>query len=157
MADVDELLRLIQEQEKKLQFAQFTNETALAIGLLLIEKAKKTNKRVTIDITRSGQQLFHYAFDGTTPDNDQWVIRKNRVVNRFHTSSFYIRNLLLSEGTTLEEKYELNSLEYAAHGGAFPMIIKNVGVVGTITVSGLPQEEDHALVVAALEEYLKVK
>lgn len=157
MANVDELLRQIQEQEKKLQFAEFTNETALAIGLLLIEKAKKENKQVTIDITRCGQQLFHYAFDGTSPDNDQWVIRKNRVVNRFHTSSFYIRNLLLSQGKTLEEQYELSSLEYAAHGGAFPMIIKNVGVIGTITVSGLPQEEDHALVVAALEEYLKRK
>jgi uncharacterized protein (UPF0303 family) len=28
--------------------------------------------------------------------------------------------------------------------------------VGTITVSGLPQRQDHALVVAVLQKYLKI-
>jgi uncharacterized protein (UPF0303 family) len=30
--------------------------------------------------------------------------------------------------------------DYATHGGAFPLIIKDVGVVGTVTVSGLAQQ-----------------
>jgi uncharacterized protein (UPF0303 family) len=29
--------------------------------------------------------------------------------------------------------------------------------VGTITVSGLPQRQDHALVVAVLQKYLKIE
>jgi uncharacterized protein (UPF0303 family) len=57
-------------------------------------------------------------------------------------------------GSSLAERYNVDEAEYAAHGGAFPIIIKNVGIVGTVTVSGLPQEEDHRLVVSVLREFL---
>ncbi|OBV38936.1 heme-binding protein [Janthinobacterium psychrotolerans] len=48
----------------------------------------------------------------------------------------------------------LDTLQYAGHGGAFPLIIRGVGMVGTVTVSGLAQADDHALVVAALQAQL---
>lgn len=44
--------------------------------------------------------------------------------------------------------------QHAAHGGAFPVIVRNVGVVGTVTVSGQPREEDRRLVVQVLREFL---
>jgi uncharacterized protein (UPF0303 family) len=78
------------------------------------------------------------------------------VVNRFGHSSFYMGISLKSKGQTIEEKYLIPSSEFAAHGGAFPLIIRGVGVVGTITVSGLPQEEDHELVVTTLRKFLAV-
>ncbi len=62
---------------------------------------------------------------------------------------------LQSKGQTIEGKYLISSSEFAAHGGAFPLIIRGVGVVGTITVSGLPQEEDHELVVTTLKTLLE--
>jgi uncharacterized protein (UPF0303 family) len=154
MNELEQLIQELEKQEKELQFSEFTSVTALEIGLRLIEKAKNENKAVTIDIYCNGQQLFHYAFEGTSPDNDQWIIRKNKVVNRFHKSSLYVGTRLLQSGKSIEEKYLLSSLEYAPHGGAFPIRINNVGVVGTITVSGLPQKEDHALVVAVIGDYL---
>jgi uncharacterized protein (UPF0303 family) len=155
MEDIDELINRLEHQERELQFTEFNSATALEIGLMLIEKAKKESKIITIDITRNGHQLFHYSFDGTGPDNDQWVIRKNRVVNRFTKSSFLVGRQLFRSEKSMEEAFLLNSMEYAAHGGAFPIILKNTGVIGTITVSGLPQQEDHELVVSIVTDYLK--
>lgn len=155
MEDYEKMLIDIKKQEELLQFTEFTNETALEIGMRLIEKAKKENLEITIDITRSGHQLFHYAFEGTSPDNDAWIIRKNRVVNRFHTSSLYIGTKLKFDGKTIEEKYHISSQEYCPYGGAFPIIIKNVGVVGTITSSGIRQITEHNLIVEVLKEFLQ--
>ena len=120
----------------------------------LVQAARDKGKAVTIDIARGGQQLFHFAMASTSIDNGEWVKRKNRVVNRFGHSSYYVGIALKNAGQTIEEKYLLPESEYAAHGGAFPLFIKGVGVVGTITVSGLPQQEDHELVVTTLKQFL---
>jgi uncharacterized protein (UPF0303 family) len=155
--EYQKLLKILEEQEKTLQFSEFTNEMAWEIGTNILTKAKQESKTVTIDITRSGQQLFHYAMAGTTPDNDQWIIRKNNVVNRLQKSSFHVGTSLKYNQQTIEQELFLSTREYLPFGGSFPIIIKNVGVVGTITVSGLPDHEDHALVVAIIKEYLKQK
>ena len=55
---------------------------------------------------------------------------------------------------TLAESMYLDEKDYAAHGGCVPLVVKGVGFVGTVTVSGLPQREDHELVVEALREHL---
>ncbi len=147
---LEELLR----QEQELQFTLFDNETALALGMALVQAARAKGKGVTIDITRNGQQLFHHAMAGTARDNGEWVKRKNNVVNRFGHSSYYVGTSLRLANQTMEEKYLLSSHEYAAHGGAFPLIIRGVGAVGTITVSGLPQREDHELLVTTVRAFL---
>lgn len=154
MSNYTEQIMLYEKQEAELQFTSFSNATALSVGLWLIEAARQENKPVTIDITRNGQQLFHYSCDGTSPDNDQWILKKNRTVNRFYKSSAHIGALLLNMGKTLEERFGVSSQDYAPYGGAFPIIIKNAGVIGTITISGLPRDEDHELVVAAIRQQL---
>jgi uncharacterized protein (UPF0303 family) len=153
-SEYSELLKELLQQEEEIQFSSFSNDIAFAAGTALLETAKSKGKPVTIDIARNGQQLFHYAMQGTSRDNDVWVQRKNNVVNRFGHSSFYMGISLKIKGQTIEDKYLISSSEYAAHGGAFPLIIRGVGVVGTITVSGLPQEEDHELVVTTLRKFL---
>jgi uncharacterized protein (UPF0303 family) len=106
----EELLITLENQEKELQFVEFSSDTALEIGLNLVEKARKNNKKISIDITKGNHVLFHYSFEGTTPDNDQWIIRKNRTVNRFHKSSFHIGRILKSTGKTMEERFEISTL-----------------------------------------------
>ncbi len=152
--NLDDLLRELLQQEADLHFSRFTNEMALELGLALLDEARTHSGPVTIDITRHGQQLFHYAMPGTSADNDDWIRRKGNVVRRFGHSSFYVGVSLKNAGQTMEEKYLLSSQDYAAHGGAFPLIIREVGVVGAIAVSGLPQQEDHELVVATIRRFL---
>ena len=76
------------------------------------------------------------------------------MVNRYGHSSHFVGTQFRAKGTAFEVSSRLDPGQYAAHGGAFPMLIRNVGVAGTVTVSGLPQVEDHELVVEVLREFL---
>ncbi len=152
--DLPGLIRELEEQQVRLQFEHFDNDDAWNLGVLLVTTARAEALPVTVDIRRSGHQLFHAALPGTAPDNDEWIERKVRVVNRFGSSSFLVGRRLAAAGRTIEESAGLQPLLYAAHGGSFPIIIRAVGAVGSVTVSGLPQADDHALVVRSLEAFL---
>ena len=151
---MDDILQQLLQEEKELQFTKFNEETAWNLGSQLVENALSKNLPVTIDITRGNHQLFHASLRGTSSDNDDWVKRKVRLVYRFGHSSFYMGQLLKSTGKSIEQTYLVSENEYAPYGGCFPIIVKDTGIVGTITVSGLPQEEDHSLVVQAIRNYL---
>lgn len=157
MNEIEKKIQAIEEQERSLQFDFFDSDTALTIGLSLVKKAKAEKKMIAIDINKSGHLLFHYAFSGTSPDNYYWIERKRATVSRFLKSSLYIGLTLKKEGVTIEERYNISSSEYTPSGGAFPITIKNTGVIGAITVSGLTEEEDHDMVVWAVSNYLKHK
>lgn len=149
------LLSQLLEQEQDLQFDEFSNQMALEIGLRLVESARNAGKTIMVDIRRDDLQLFQHAMNGTDADNADWIRRKNNVIRRSSHSSFYTGNYYRSTGTTFEEHWQLDPHDYAAHGGAFPLLVKGAGVVGTITVSGLPQAEDHALLVSVLKAFLE--
>lgn len=151
---MDDKLKQLLQEEQELQFTKFNEATAWQIGSQLVEKCTLEELPVTIDITRGEHQLFHASLCGTSADNDEWVKRKVRLVNRFGHSSFYMGQLLKHKGKTIEEAYLLSENLYAPHGGCFPIIVKETGMVGTMTVSGLPQEEDHKLVVSAIRNFL---
>ncbi|WP_309484482.1 heme-degrading domain-containing protein [Streptomyces himalayensis] len=144
----------LEDQERRLVLKQFTHDDAWALGSLLVELARSRNAPVAIDIRRGGQQLFHAALPGSTPDNDAWIDRKRRVVERYGCSSYLVGSRFRAKGTTFEDSSRLDPDVYAAHGGAFPILIEGAGVIGTVVVSGLPQVEDHAMVVEALERFL---
>ena len=155
MSEIEKYIEQLANQEKSLVFNRFDSDTALQLGLSLVEKAREEKKAITIDIMKAGQQLFHYAFAGTTPDNDCWTYKKRATVNRFYKSSLHVGQILKKRGMTLSELYNLSPSEYAAVGGAFPITVKGAGVVGSIAVSGLTQEEDHEMVVWSIREYLE--
>ncbi|MEU9155460.1 heme-degrading domain-containing protein [Streptomyces sp. NPDC048417] len=146
----------LEKQERLLVFRQFTYDDAWALGSLLVEMARERQAPVAVDIHRAGQQLFHAALPGSTPDNDAWITRKRRVVERYGSASYLVGARFRAKGTTFEESSRLDPDEFAAHGGSFPITVENVGVIGTVTVSGLPQLQDHRFVVEALEKFLEL-
>ncbi len=147
-------MKKILEQEEKLQLETFDNETAWEIGCMLVEMARERGHAVTIDITRCRQQLFHAAMPGTSADNDSWLRRKVNSVYLLGYSSLIAQQEEEQSGVSPIKLRGLPIDQYAAAGGAFPVKIKNVGLVGTIAVSGLTSEEDHGLIVECLEKYL---
>jgi len=161
-AALDELTRrkvdlaTLLRQEQVLQFDSFGNDDALALGLKVIELARAAHKIVAVNITRDGTMLFFYGMQGTNADNANWIRRKSNLVNRTGHSSFYTHTSVRNEGGDFEALPELDMRDYAAHGGSFPLVVKGKGRIGTITVTGLPGPEDHAMAVAALKAYLKI-
>ena len=141
-------------EEDELQFASFTNADAWELGTALVEGARRQGAPVAIDISRNGHTLFHVALPGATPDNDRWIERKQRVVHRFGHSTLHMRQVFVERGTTFDEQLGLDPQRYAAHGGGFPVLVRSVGPVGAVVVSGLPQLEDHRMVVDALRAHL---
>ena len=150
-----DLLHTLAQQEESLQFERFDNDAALAVGLWIVEEVRKRGKAVTVNSTRNDQVLFHHAMTGATADQADWIRRKNQTVQRFCHSSYYMGISYKSRGSTFEDVKYLDDIEYAGHGGAFPLLIRGVGLVGTVSVSGLAQADDHALVVAALQAQLE--
>ncbi len=153
MTELEDLIAVLVEHEQRLQFHRFDNADAWRLGRLMTETAIERELPLAIDIRRNGHQLFHAALPGTAADNDAWIERKIRVVNRFEAASFLVGRRLERNGQTLAE-LGLDEAEYAAHGGSFPIRIAGVGVVGTVTVSGLPQAEDHRFVVELIGTFL---
>ena len=144
----------IEQQERELVLARFDNDDAWRLGCAIVDLARSRALGVTVDIRRGGQQLFHAALPGTTADNDSWIERKSHVVERFGASSYVVGLRAIAKGTTFVAQHDLPTAQYAAHGGSFPLRIRDVGIVGAVTVSGLPQAADHALVVEVLRGFL---
>ncbi|KAB5593809.1 hypothetical protein CTheo_2778 [Ceratobasidium theobromae] len=117
------------------------------------------NRGIVISIsTFTGHTLFACtvgAESEVTPDNWIWVEGKRNVVRRFNHSSYYIGRKLAAAGKT-QESANLPFPEYATHGGAFPVWLQNApsSPVAVIVVSGLPQRDDHMIIVEALREYI---
>jgi len=139
-----------------LQFERFDADVAYELGGRMRGLLMERDAGATVEIQMAGQILFFAATVGAAPGQADWLRRKRNTVMRFHRSSYGVGRVLEKEGTTLETKHGLLPADYAAHGGGFPLVLRGSGCVGSIGVSGLPQREDHALVVQALAGMLGV-
>ncbi|MFZ0394854.1 MAG: heme-degrading domain-containing protein [Terracidiphilus sp.] len=146
----NEDLEHIARQERELALPRLDAQVALDLGLRIRTLAQERGLAVVVDVRRFGQPLFYAAMEGTTPDNPEWVRRKSNVVARFHRSSYAVGIREKMKGVALAESQGLAIADYATHGGSFPLTVAGAGVVGSVTVSGLPMRADHELVVEAL-------
>lgn len=132
-------------------FDHFDEIDALALGQRLMALAE--GLAVVINIRTAHRTLFHAATIGSGAINDNWARRKSNTALMTGKSSLAVGVGHRATGRSLAEA-GLDSLDYADHGGAVPVIVKGVGMVAVATVSGLPQLEDHALVMRGLRAHL---
>ena len=150
----DQLLAALLAEEARLVFTAFDHTTAWDLGSRLRAEALRTQLPIAISIRRNGQCLFHAALPGSSADNDGWLLRKAAVVERYGHSSYYVGCKFRADGGNFDTDSRLDVAMFAAHGGAFPLILGTSGCIGTVAVSGLPQVEDHRFVVEHLERFL---
>jgi len=150
----EQVVAEIEAQERDLVLPGFDEDDAWELGSQLVRLARERGLAVTVDVRRGAHQLFHAALRGTTADNDVWIERKVAVVERYGASSYLVGRRLAARGESLGPEHGVDPARYATHGGAFPLRVRGVGVVGVVTVSGLPQADDHALVVEAIRHLL---
>lgn len=153
MAETDDIRKII-EQEKALVFQSFDEETAFALGQKLRDRAITHDLAVNIDIRLWDRPLFYAALPGSTAANANWARRKINSVQHFQKPSY--RLFLETGDQVVPPRHGLNDADYVFAGGAFPIRLTPALAIGAVAVSGLPQREDHNLVVAGLCDQLGI-
>ncbi|MEN9955323.1 MAG: hypothetical protein RLY34_130 [Actinomycetota bacterium] len=142
-------------QEEILVFKSFNEKDAWLLGNLMRTEAAKYAQGVVIDIRRGEDLLFFTAMPGTTAVNGDWARRKRNLAKLTHNSS-YLTWLQVNFQDAKDKIEGLDEVDFAWAGGCFPIRVVGQGVVATATVSGLPQRDDHKLVVDVIAEYLGI-
>ena len=151
---IDSDIAQIKAQEEALQFTQFAEADAWALGSAMHQAAERQKLPLVIHIEVAGRPLFYAALPGTSVDNLHWAKRKVNTVMRFHASSYRVGLQHQKDGKAFGLDRGIDPMTHAAAGGGFPIAIKGVGVVGCVAVSGVPQRQDHGFVVECLCAYL---
>lgn len=131
-----------------LTLPRFDEATALRLGAILMQNAR--GKPVVINIRNAHRTFFHAALPGSQAENDAWARRKGNLALFTGKPSMLSALQFALKGRTLAEA-GLSEVDCALSGGAVPVLVRSTGMVAVATVSGLPQEEDHRLVVQAIE------
>lgn len=153
---IEEVIRLLEMQEEILQFSHFTNADAWEVGHVLVEECRRRNAAAIISIRlNNGFTVFQYATDGTSEYNAQWVARKHNTVATTNHSSLLLCMQLKRNDETLEDIH-LDPKQYEISGGGFPIYIEEVGVIGSIVISGLDSVSDHDVIIKTISKYLHV-
>ena len=158
-------LLVLQQQEALLRFTAFDPDAAWQLGSLLHAALLERHAGATVEIELHGQLLFVCTTPSAKPNQADWIRRKRNTVHRLRRSSYAIGRELERDAATLESAHNLSEADFAAHGGGFPLWLKADAasesdadvLAGTITLSGLPQRDDHNLVVTAIAQLLSIR
>lgn len=149
-------IQIIMRQEAVLRFAAFNEADAWALGGIMHQMAVAKGWPMVIDIRLGARVLFYAALPGSTAENPDWVRRKVNTVLRFGCSSYLVGRRFQQSGKAFDASEGIDPISFANHGGGFPLHLTGSGVVGAITVSGVPQRDDHDFVVAGIAAFLGV-
>jgi uncharacterized protein (UPF0303 family) len=146
-------LKALEAQEAALVFDSFDEHVAMKLGMAALALAESRGQSVWINVSRGLHTLFEFSMPGTAPMNADFGRRKRSVVNLMHFSSarFYLDKL---NGFNWVEFMGLDPREFGTHAGCVPIRVSNAGVVGSMTISGLSDIDDHNMVVEIMNAHL---
>jgi len=159
-------LETIVSTQSSLLLPHFTSDDAFTLGCQLRSRLTPNPLPLVIGIlspsspsSSTPRTLFYTCtHPGTVPDNDIWVQRKAATVFRFGVPTWQMHVKFAGNEKDFAAKYGIGPNEvgkYAIHGGGVPIRVKGVeGVVAVVIVSGLKQDEDHAVVVEGIQKFL---
>jgi uncharacterized protein (UPF0303 family) len=153
MAVADDIA-LIEKQEATLVFSAFDEAIAFKVGSAIRDRALSENLPIIVDIRSFDRPLFYAAMPGSNASNPDWARRKINVVRRFLKSTYRMVLEQQRPDRSFKPGEGLDISDYVLAGGGFPVTVKGTGVVGVIAVSGLPERDDHGVVVHAVCEHL---
>lgn len=142
-------------QEQNSSLPHFGLEDLNAFVDVLKKVGGADYERVCILIKLNQREVFFHAGVNTTNENNLWVTKKENTVDTFDHSSLLKKALYLDNPDQFYEESGFSPKDFAIVGGGLPILVDNTGVVGSLIVSGLTDEEDHELGYNALMEYKK--
>lgn len=140
---VENDLAIIAEQERQLVFEQFDEDIAFAMGAHVRAAGTALGKGLAVGVYLWDRTMFYGVTAGANSGNRAWVERKVGTVRLMLKSSYRVVLERGDKGRMLEEIWALDPASYAIAGGAFPIVMKGLGIVGAIATSGLDERDDH--------------
>lgn len=151
MSNEDHIAK-VKRQELELVLPALDEAVAYEIGSAIRARALAEGLSLVVDIRTWDRQLFFTATSGTSSDNAEWVRRKINTVKRFHRASY---RMVLERGEVpFSPQSGADPSDYVIAGGGFPLRVPGAGIIGSLTISGLPGWKDHAVAVDALCDHL---
>jgi uncharacterized protein (UPF0303 family) len=141
----------LKSQAEQLEFSSFSAGDSLDLGELALSMARSRGLPIAIEVWHTGRLIFKAALPGTSAENDDWLRRKKNVADKFDDSTMAVRVRHEEQGLDFNTATLLPLVDYAAHGGGWPIKVIDLGTVGFFGISGLPQVEDHKLIIECLE------
>lgn len=151
MSTEDDIAR-VKRQELELVLPAFDEAVACQIGSAIRSRAADEGLSLVVDLRTWDRQMFFAATAGTSADNAEWVRRKINTVRRFQRASY---RMVLERGEVpFSPQSGIDMADYVVAGGGFPLRVKGAGIIGCLTISGLPGRDDHGVAVDALVDHL---
>ncbi len=147
------MLELCTQEEQNYLFDTFNATIAYELGTYLSKKAIELKLPIIVDISTPKQTLYHFAAFGSTTNNENFIRRKRNTVMLFCHSTRWVDAKVKSDVPAMHTKYGTNDADFSILQGGFPILVKDMGFVGSFCVSGLTEKEDHGLIIEALDNY----
>ncbi|MCB1517253.1 MAG: heme-binding protein [Hyphomicrobiaceae bacterium] len=149
MAVTDDIGRIVR-QESELVFDRFDEDVAAELLTHGRKLANEIGAPIGFLVKLWDRPMAFGATKGYSHHNYLWCHRKANSVRLVHKSTY---RLVLERGDQprlFDPSWGVEPEEYVIAGGAFPIVMKGIGFVGAVVASGLPERDDHGLVVAAI-------